>query len=176
MRRFAFGCAAVLMAAALVGAAEKGMEREKKSSEAAAGLDKLKTLLGEWEAKLDDGSTARASYKVVSAGSCVLETLNPHGADDVDMVTVYHLDGDRVMLTHFCAANNQPRMRAEPPPGDIKKLSFEFVDATNLSSPNEGHMHSLVLTFVDDQHFTQDWTYYENGKPTDTATFRFHRK
>jgi len=28
------------------------------------------------------------------------------------MVTMYHLDKGRVMMTHYCSAQNQPRMQA----------------------------------------------------------------
>ena len=29
-----------------------------------------------------------------------------------DMISMFNLDGDRVVLTHYCAAGNQPRMVA----------------------------------------------------------------
>jgi hypothetical protein len=171
MRRYVYKSVLVLLAAGALIAGEVG--GVTKPSKATPGLEKLKALAGEWEAKTDEGTTT-VSYKVVSAGSCLLETMNH--AKNADMITVYHLDGDRLMLTHYCTLNNQPRMRADGLSAEGKKLTFKFVDATNLASPGEGHMHDLTVTFVDENHFTQEWTYYKDGKPDDTAVFRYERK
>jgi len=95
-----------------------------------------------------------------------------HGG--TDMVTIYCPDGDRMMMTHYCADNNQPRMRAEPVQGDVKEMAFSFVDATNLEGPSDGHMHRLVLSFQDSGHFTQEWT-YRQGDKDEREVFRFER-
>jgi len=136
------------------------------------GFDKLKSLVGDWEGKTDSGQAVHASYKLVSAGTALMETLHTPG--EMDMVTLYHADGDQLMMTHYCAANNQPRMRAEAT-GDLKKLTFNYVDAANLSSPTEGHMSGLVVTLDDPDHFSQAWiwTGEGGGKP---ETFHFQRK
>ena len=67
----------------------------------------------------------------------MVEVLFP--GSEHEMVTVYHQDGDDLLLTHYCSARNQPRMKcngeAEP-----NLLRFEFVDATNMRSTNDPHM------------------------------------
>lgn len=146
----------------------------KTESDAAGAFEKLKTLVGEWEGKTAKGEPVRVSYKLVSAGTCLMETLNP--AKDVDMVTMYHLDGNDLKMTHYCAANNQPRMQAEPASGEIKQLAFSFLDATNLTSPGEGHMHKLLIRFEDGDHFTQEWTWREGDKDAEPEVFHFTRK
>ena len=80
------------------------------------------------------------------------------------MVTIYHLDGDSVILTHYCMADNQPRMRASGLSADGKLLDFKFVDATNLAKPTDMHMHALKMTFVDTDHITQEWVHSADGK------------
>ena len=137
-----------------------------------AAWNKLKSLAGEWEGKTPDGKTVTLSYRLVSNESALVETLRPPGEE---MVTVYHIDGDSLMLTHYCAAGNQPRMRATPSAGEVKELAFKFVDATNLSSPSAGHMAGLALTFEDANHFAQKWTWVENGQQKDEV-FRLTRK
>ncbi len=137
------------------------------------GLDKLKSLAGEWEGKNPEGKPVRVSYKVVSTGTAVLEALN--SSDESDMVTLYTADGDRVAMTHYCAANNQPRMRSAAVTGAFKELAFTFTGATNLASPDAGHMHKLVLSFDDASHFSQHWTWREKGAEK-TEVFRFTRK
>jgi hypothetical protein len=138
-----------------------------------AGFDTLKTLVGDWEGKDVNGKTIRASYRLVSAGSALLETLSP--PDESEMVTVYHADGSRVALTHYCSTNNQPRMRTEAVTGPTKQLAFAFAGASNLASPATGHMHGLVITLEDKDHFAQKWTWRENGG-NKTEVFQFTRK
>lgn len=148
---------------------------EGSAPKASPGFEKLKTLSGEWQAKTAEGLLQRVSYKVVSGGSALMETLKP-GKDEPEMITVYHPDGDNLMMTHYCSANNQPRMKAEPVSGEVKTLTFSFLDATNLAGPDAGHMHRLVVTFQDKNHFTQEWTWHEKGQDAPAKVFRFERK
>src|SRR5712692_7954318 len=131
-------------------------------SKPATGFEQMKTLVGEWEGKTSDGRTVRASYRLASAGTALIETLNPH--DEPEMVTVYTADGNRLAVTHYCSAGNQPRMHTEPITGPAKEFQFSFTGATNLSKPSAGHMHALKVTLEDNDHFTQAWTWRENGQ------------
>ena len=140
------------------------------------GFEKLKTLTGEWSGKTKDGSAVGVSYKVVSNGTAIMEMLSMAKEGEADMVTVYHPDGDNLIMTHYCSANNQPRMKALPVSGEIKTLTFSFLDATNLSGPDAGHMHRLAVNFQDKDHFTQEWTWREKGKDAFTEVFKFERK
>lgn len=153
------------------------------SSATLAAFEKLKTLVGEWEARDGvsyGGKPIRVSYKIVSQGSGVMETYTQVGVDMIDMVTVYHLDGDKLVATHFCAVNNQVRLRAEPAAEDAKELRFGFVDASNLSVSNKEVMNHVVITFQDRDHFTQAWTWrMTNDKgqtKDDKAVYNFVRR
>ena len=146
---------------------------EMPQSKAAPGFEKLKTLVGEWQGKDSKGGTLTVSYELISNGSSLMETLVP--AKEPSMVTIYHLDGDNLMMTHYCSINNQPRMRAAMPSGEIKKLSFTFVDGTNMAKPTDAHMHSLALTFQDNDHLTQEWSMKHEGKDM-PVTFNLERK
>ena len=126
------------------------------------GFDLLKSLVGEWEGQMPDGSVTHVSYRLTAAGSAIEETMDP--GTEHEMVTMYHRDGENLMMTHYCAARNQPRMRAKPPAGGSKTLTFAFVDATSLAKPTDGHMHGLVLTVVDADHITESWTWRAEGK------------
>lgn len=139
----------------------------------ATGFDRLKSLVGEWEGKSESGAAGRASYKLVSGNSALVETLQP--ANEPEMVTVYHTDGGRLLLTHYCSAGNQPRMRAlDYAPGG-PELQFVFLDATNLASAEAGHMEKLAIRFEDNDHFTQRWTWRDKGQEK-TEVFHFARK
>ena len=137
------------------------------------GLAQLTALVGDWDGQTPDGKAVHLSYQVVSGGSAVLERLQM-GAEP-EMLTVYSPDGDRVAVTHFCSAGNQPQMSTGPVTTDVKQLSFMFVRATNLATPGEGHMHNLTIKFVDPTHITQEWTWSENGQ-TRTMPFQFTKK
>ncbi|MGH7494228.1 MAG: hypothetical protein ACREOO_17800 [bacterium] len=139
---------------------------------AAAAFEQLKSLAGEWHGQGPHGLT-RVSYQIVSGGMAVMETIIP--PNEPTMVTLYHRDGDQLMMTHYCSGGNQPRMRAEAPAGEIKNLNFAFVDVTNLTKPTDGHMQKHALSFQDQDHITSVWTWRQDGKDT-PSTFILARK
>jgi hypothetical protein len=102
-----------------------------------------------------------------------METIEAEG--EPSMVTLYHPDGNKLMMTHYCSIGNQPRMRADVPTGEVKNLSFTFVDATNMAKPADGHMHSLTMTFQDADHMAQVWTFRQDSKDM-PVTFNLERK
>lgn len=142
-------------------------------SKAAPAFDKLKSLAGDWQGKASDGSARVATYRLASGGSAVIETLTPEG--EPEMITVYHRDGDRLAMTHYCSAGNQPRMRAEIPAGELKRLDFTFVDVTNLKKPADGHIHGLSIFFQDQDHISLIWTWRQNGQDS-SSTIKLERK
>lgn len=142
-------------------------------SHAAAGFEKLKSLVGEWQSKSPERPTVTVSYQLISGGTALMETLMP--ANEPGMVSVFHLDGDNLRMTHYCTAGNQPRMRAEVPSGDIKQLRFVFVDATNLAKSSDDHIRGVTITFQDKDHITQEWAVREGGKDS-LNTLKLERK
>ena len=140
---------------------------------AADGFNRLKSLVGEWHSKTADGQEASISYQLISGGTALMESITY--TNEPGMVTVYHLNGDKLMMTHYCSINNQPRMLAAAAMGDVKKLNFTFVDGTNMAKPTDAHMHSLAFTFQDNDHITQDWSMHHEGKEM-PVTFNLERK
>lgn len=138
------------------------------------GFERLKTLVGEWETTTQDGGRSTVTYEVVSAGSALLERIGGDLHAEADMVSVYHPDGSGLVMTHYCSAGNQPRMKAEAPGADATSLHFAFLDVTNLAKPGAGHMADLVVTFQDKDHFTQQWT-WKAGEKESVETFHWAR-
>ncbi len=136
-------------------------------------FERMKSLVGEWKGTSMDGKPGMVTYTLVSDNSALMERLAMGG--ESEMVTMYHPDGDRLMMTHYCSAHNQPRMRSQAVAAESKKITFDFVDVTNLSSLDAGHMKKLVVTFGDKDHFDQEWTWKEKGKEN-TVTIHFERK
>ena len=135
-------------------------------------FDKLKSLAGNWEGKASDGRPVHVNYQVVSAGSALMESIG-EGAGG-QMITVYHMDGDRLMMTHYCSAGNQPRMRADRSSSTPSVIRFTFVDVTNLSAPDAGHMQAHSILWKDADHITHLWTWREKGQDR-TETFELAR-
>jgi hypothetical protein len=125
-------------------------------------FDQLKTLTGSWEGKNTEGMPIQVSFRDTAGGSALMSEIHGHGPEN--MVSMFHLDGpNRLMLTHYCGAGNQPRMTSSASP-DGKTITFDFLDATNLATPEAGHMQRVVFTVVDANHHTEDWTFQDHGK------------
>ncbi len=138
--------------------------------------EKMKTLVGEWEGTVTDGGTAlpvSVTYLLVSSGTSLMERLST--PDGQDMVTMYHPDGSRIRMTHFCSEGNQPRMIAQASKGEPKSIVFEFVDISGMPNPKAEHMRKLVVRFDDADHFTQEWTHRKAGHEN-TGVFKYLRK
>ena len=89
------------------------------------------------------------------------------------MKTMYHPDGNGLVMTHYCSENTQSRMRAAG--SDTKRIVFSFLDATNAASPDAMRMTGLVLTVKDHDHMTAEWTSSGMGK-SGTGLFEFTRR
>jgi hypothetical protein len=125
-------------------------------SDAQKSFDKLKALAGTWEGTVD-GQAVQVSLRVTSMGNALMHEMKVTGRPD-DPITMFHLDGDRLVLTHYCDAGNQPHMVATISP-DGKTITFDFLQATNLLSSQMGHMQRAVFTFIDADHHTEKWDF-----------------
>jgi hypothetical protein len=176
--------AAILSAAIIAGPAPRAADTpESKAAtgpaaktDAPSKLDLIKKLQGDWVEVGQDGKTSDkvvSTYRVTAGGSAVEETLM-RGTDH-EMVTVYNMDGDVLMLTHYCVAGNQPRMKADKQT-DPRKLVFHCAGATNMKSENDQHMHQATIVWKDDNHIHSEWEMVKDGKNVMTASFDLARK
>jgi catechol 2,3-dioxygenase-like lactoylglutathione lyase family enzyme len=131
---------------------------------ASRAFERLKMLEGGWRASSTKGWGARVTFGVGGGGSFVAETIRFEGNPLNTMVTVYHMDGDVLMLTHYCEAGNQPRLVATDFGRDGKSITFTFLDATNLPSRAHGHMGSAVISIPSADRFTSRWSWFAEGR------------
>jgi hypothetical protein len=80
------------------------------------------------------------------------------------MATAIHMDGERLVLTHYCVARNQPRLVATDISDDGRRIVFTFLDGTGMASRDTGHMDKAVFELIDDDHYTTHWTWYSKGE------------
>ena len=125
-------------------------------------FERLKALVGTWEAAAPQGGSLTNTIRLVSNGTALEEVFQ--SKEDDQMVTLYTPDGNRLAMTHYCAAGNQPRMETAAITGDQKDFDFSLTGITNLTSPSAGHMRHLSIQIVDPDHFNEKWTWRENGK------------
>ena len=129
--------------------------RPALAADASAGLQRLEGLVGKWHGSVEwtgartDKGEMDAEYSLTGHGTAVVENLVAQG--EVIMTSVYHLDGPTLLMTHYCGAGNQPRLKAEDT-GDPRRLRFAFVDATNLADPRAPHVDGVELFFRDSSH------------------------
>jgi hypothetical protein len=130
-------------------------------SDAQKSFDQLKSLTGTWEGRNSQGEPVQVSYRMTAGGSALMSEINGHGED---MISMIHFDGpNRLILTHYCAIGNQPRMQASAAP-DGKTVTFNFLDATNLDSPQSGHMDHVAIAMLDSNHHIEEWDFIDHGK------------
>ncbi len=126
----------------------------------------LKTLGGDWERSGVDhqhgGSSRLVTFKVTAAGSSVMETIFP--GDPSEMISMYHRDGDDLLLTHYCALHNAPIMKFEKTnkPGEIK---FAFFGGTNFDPKVDTHVHEGILRVKDANTLDSAFVSFSDGKP-----------
>jgi len=132
--------------------------------------EKLASLVGDWQGTYS-GQPASVSYRLVSNGTALMETLEDDHSSQ--MVTVYHPDGTSLLMTHYCSIGNQSRMRARRL--ESGRLDFAYVDSSNVRSPDEHRMTHLALSFPDADHLVQEWT-AKTGSQEHVGRFEFARK
>jgi len=142
-------------------------------NDAQKAFTELKALAGKWDAtittepkmpQIDQGGPAQVTMRVTSRGNSLVHEMydpqHPNEPSHFDHpVTMFYVDGDRLVLTHYCDAGNRPRMAARA--SDGKTIEFDFVDVTG--NMKHGHMEHALFTFIDADHHTEDWTFMMPG-------------
>ncbi len=146
-----------LLLAALMGLATLAFAQ----SDAQKSFNQLKSLAGSWEGTMD-GKPMQISLRVTSMGNALMHEMTMAGRPD-QPITMLYIDGDRLLLTHYCDAGNRPRMAATMTP-DGKTVDFHFLDVANFNSKQVGYMQHAVFTTLDANHHTEDWTFLAQGK------------
>lgn len=152
-------------------AAEPGVPVEGK-----AAFERMKTLAGTWEGQAGHGQpgpAASVTYRVASGGSVVEETLFP--GTPHEMISMYHMVKGELVLTHYCAMANQPRMRLDRQASTPERLVFVFDGGTNFDPAKDTHVHSGVVEWKGET-LHNAWAVYSGGKETGQNEFVLTRK
>jgi hypothetical protein len=140
-------------------AAAAALPADKTKSEQA--FDRLASLQGEWQGEAFGGKT-KLFYALTGDGSALMEDCRPENGRN--MLTMFTVDGDHLIATHYCSAKNQPQMATSAITDSQKPLVFSLVRVTGLKSPGEFHNTGLTVIQEDNDHLTQEWSYDAEGK------------
>lgn len=130
----------------------------------ASALEKLKALAGDWEEvepKQGQKGAVAESYRVTGAGSAVVSTLAP--GTPHEMVSVYHRDGNDLVMTHYCAAQNQPRLRTKTVTGNV--IAMDYDGGTNVDPAKDMHIHAVRIELLGPDEIRETWIGWKDGKP-----------
>jgi hypothetical protein len=126
-------------------------------------FEEIKRLTGDWRST-KHGSSTVVNYTVIANGTTVVErwTMSPTRQS----MTVYTLDGQRLIATHYCPQGNAPRLQyAHTDDGGAHH--FVFFDGANLQDPAGSHEHAFWIRTGPSGTLTRNETYIANGAAYD---------
>ena len=152
-----------------------GAQSTAPTTPARIAFENIKALAGTWEGAANDGRKIKHQMEVIAGGSVVMENSWFEAHPGEKMVTMYHLDGEKLMLTHYCVAKNQPRLEATEISADGKTMLFTFRDGTNIPTREKGHMDKAKIELTGKDSMKSAWTWYQSGKEQWMEAFEFKR-
>ncbi len=137
-----------------------GVMPHSAHANAASAFDAFKQLQGTWSITSHEKPIAtKMTYDVGSRGSIVTEQFGKE-------LSVFAVDGSSLIMTHYCNAGNQPRLRLKAgTPPDV--FDFVMFDITGLDTPNGRHVQEVVyrMTGPDSMKLSLIWTGEGTGAP-----------
>jgi len=138
----------------------------------------LTSTSGTWgsgSAQHEHGATpgrAAVSVRTKAAGSAVVHTYGAGTPNEME--TIFHMDGDQLLLTHYCALQNAPVLRfvKSDKPGELK---FVFQGGTNFDPKVDAHLHESTFQIKDKDTIEQSSTVFANGKANPELKAVLHR-
>lgn len=152
-----------LLALASVALAQEPQKAATVQSDAQKALKKMKTLAGSWQGTIR-GISINFTIRAVSSDTAILEEGNTSGGGPPNHeITMFYLDGDRLLATHYCDAGNRSRLEGKMSP-DGKAIEFSFLDV--VGSTRGGYLKDMVITMIDADHHIVEFTFVmPDGKP-----------
>ncbi|HKY42857.1 MAG TPA: hypothetical protein VJM50_07155 [Pyrinomonadaceae bacterium] len=139
----------ICLLTAAVFAQDNPPKTDTTQSEAKKAFAKLKTLAGSWQGTIMDISI-NFTIRAASSGTVILHEGNTSGGRPPNHeITMFYLDGDRLLATHYCDAGNRSRLEGKISP-DEKSIEFSFLDIAG--STRGGYLKDMVITMTDADH------------------------
>lgn len=132
-------------------------------SDAQKAFEQMKTLAGSWKGSIM-GISIDVTIRVASSGTVILHEANTEsGGPPKHEITMFYVEGDRLLATHYCDAGNRARFEGKMSP-DAKTTEFNFLDVTG--STRGGLVKRLVITTIDANKHVVEFTFMKpDGNP-----------
>ena len=153
-------CLLALASAALAQGPQKAAAVQ---SDAQKALKNMKTLAGSWQGTIM-GISINFTIRAASSGTAILHEGNTTGGGPPNHeITMFYLDGDRLLATHYCDAGNRSRLEGKMSP-DGKTVELSFLDV--VGSTKGGYLKDMVITMIDVDHHIVEFTFVmPDGNP-----------
>lgn len=125
-----------------------------------------------WEGRWNVAETSALTivFEITARGKTVIERWETDNG--LHSMTVYHLNGDKVMATHYCPQGNQPRL--ESVMSDPASVVFAFKDVTDLDE-GESHTFTLRYTALEDGTLKRTEVYRSAEGPGQPSSYTLSR-
>lgn len=152
-----------LLALASVALAQEPQKAAAVQSDAQKAFKKMKTLAGSWQGRVRDISI-NFTIRAASSGTAILHEGNTSGGGPPNHeITMFYLDGDRLLATHYCDAGNRSHWEGKMS-ADGKAIKFSFLEV--VGSTKGGYLKDMVITMIDADHHIVEFTFVmPDGKP-----------
>lgn len=152
-----------LVAMAAVALPQEPPKTTSAQSDAKKAFAKLKILTGSWQGTVMN-IPINFTIRPASSGTAILhEGHTTAEGPPKNEITMFYVNGDRLLATHYCDAGNRSNMEGKLS-ADGKVLEFSFLDV--LGPTRGGYLKDMVITMTDADHHIVAFTFVmPDGKP-----------
>src|SRR5262245_36932326 len=131
-------------------------------SDAKKMFDTMKTLAGTWRGSIMN-IPIEVTIRVASSGTAILHEANTtSGGPPQHEITMFYVEGDRLLATHYCDGGNRARLEGKMLP-DAKAIEFSFLDVAG--GTQGGLVKRMAFNVIDPDKHVVDFTFITpNGK------------
>ena len=131
-------------------------------SDAQKAFEKMKTLAGSWDGTVMN-IPINFTIRAASSGTAILHEGNTEKGVPNHEITMFYVDGDRLLATHYCDAGNRSNMEGKMS-ADGTSVEFNFLDVAG--STKGGLVKRMKFTMIDANKHLVEFTFImPNGKP-----------
>ncbi len=154
----------LIFAAAAAAFPQETPKNVTPQSDAQKAFEKLKTLSGSWQGTVM-GIPINFTIRAASSGTAILHEGNTEKGPPDHEITMFYVEGDRLIATHYCDAGNRARLEGTMS-ADGKSVEFNFLDVAG--STKGGLVKRIMFTMIDANKHVEEFTFImPNGKPVE---------
>jgi hypothetical protein len=154
-----------------------------RAGDAANNYAKLKTFAGLWEGTVTtdpkgamEATKFAVRIRVTSSGHAIVHEMGGaatgQGPEHMGDVTVFYLENEDVLATHFCDADTRSHLKAAPP-SDTHTVVFDFAGVTG--NTKFGYVQDITFKSDTPDHHIELLTFVMPDKRVVHATMDLHK-